>query len=279
MKVVHLQAAAGPEPAFAAALRLGGHEVEACAPDSEELPAGDAYILEGVAADAVSPRIARAIELRVEAGAGLVALGGLGAYGHGGYANTSLGRLLPVEIEDGDDRECVPSGLFLRRRMMHPLFDGMPWDQPPVVTGCHRLKPRPGSEILLEGARILSMSASNAALAAKTTPLLIVGDRGLGRVAALATDLGGTWSNGWAHWGAPSIPAHHCDSLGTAYCHFVTRLASFLGRAADAAPLDPWSAARQQPDRRRLDRAFPSMPGRVSAATPTFPALVMGVRR
>ena len=254
VNVVLIQHPARPHAVLGGALRMGGAAVISYSSDSIALPVADAFVLGDLSAAELPDRLVEELARRVESGAGLLVLGGPHAFGRGGHAGSRLGEILPVELEAGDDRELSPSGLFLRRRLMHPIFDGLPWDQPPVITGSHRVQPRPGADVLLEGVRVIALGPSSASLAARMVPLLVVAERGRGQVAVLATDLGGPWSAGLAGWG-PAIPDGAGGEMGSAFCRLVTRLTSFLA-GEDRSRMDPWTAARLPRDPSRMPRTF-----------------------
>lgn len=66
----------------------------------------DVFIIGDVPAKSFGPEIMRQLAARVRDGAGLLMLGGYHTYSPGGYANTPLGNLLPIELNPADE---VPS--------------------------------------------------------------------------------------------------------------------------------------------------------------------------
>ncbi len=126
---------------------------------------------------------------RVREGAGLAMLGGVRNFGAGGYANSPLAELLPVEMSP-DERiapGAAPSpGLGHPVRML-PTRDGerkylmqlatpqndQAWRMLPEMSGAARILPKSGAvEVLAESEQL--------------EPLMIAADTGKGRVLAIA---------------------------------------------------------------------------------------------
>lgn len=145
-------------------------------------------------------------------GTALLTLGGERAYGPGGYAETALEKVLPVQLETDltqppeqkiRESEIIPGAdgtdtalpgqtagpLMLRVATPHPITridanasksDEEEWASLPAMPGANRfsgVKVAPGVQVLLE---------DNAA-----QPMMVVGEYGQGRVASLAFD--STW--------------------------------------------------------------------------------------
>lgn len=189
----------------------------------------DAIILSDATSEHLGAGRLRKIVAAVEAGTGLVVVGGWTSFGRGGYAKTPLAEILPVTLQDGDDRENVPSGLLLRPEP-GAFWRGLRFSPPPVITGYNRCVVRPGSRVLLRAHRIRSVKAAAARLDAKGVPVLVVGSHGRGRVAALMTDLAPHWSGGWTDWGPKSVDVGHGEELGTSYVEFLRRLVAWAAR-------------------------------------------------
>jgi hypothetical protein len=173
---------------------------------------------------------------RIEKGAGLLMIGGWESYhGLGGdWDGTPLGDLLPVTIRNTDDRWNCDRPLIVKQRAGHPIVDGLPFDsRPPLIGGLNRVQARQGDSLLLT-AEQFQLEWNNDAPLLKpggSHPLLVVGKRGQGRVAALATDLAPHWVGPLVDWGdarvtatAPGAPG---IEVGDLYTEFVTRLVSW----------------------------------------------------
>ena len=96
-------------------------------------------------------------------------------------------------MQSGDDRRNFAQPCLIDKVADHPILDGLPWDQPPGIGGFNAVTAKPGAETLLAAAQF-SVSASARRpvpvhAAATELPLLVVGQHGRGRTAALATDV------------------------------------------------------------------------------------------
>ena len=135
------------------------------------------------------------IDLIVEAvdrGAGVIMLGGYHSFGPGGYANTPLADILPVQMASNERQAFPPAEIRKELHIEHEVKmrpakrhyvtrisedDGVrAWDEIPALVGANILKPKPNAEILLKS------ESGN--------PILVAGRVG-GRVLAFAGD--STW--------------------------------------------------------------------------------------
>lgn len=186
---------------FLAALREAGHDVTFLPNsiagtefpfDLEGLDAYDVVLLSDIGANTllVPPEVfageSRRNRLRllgewVEAGGGLGMIGGyLSFQGHAAaanYRNTPLAKILPVEMELGDDREEEPEGIS-PEPAQHELVEGLggPW---PELLGFQRFKARPDAEV---------------PVTVGPHPFLVLGRHGEGRTLAYASDIGPHWA-------------------------------------------------------------------------------------
>lgn len=178
---------------------------------------------------------------RVEAGAGLLMIGGWESFhGFGGdWDNTKIAGILPVEIDHIDDRiNCDQPTMVRCLKKSHPIVDGLPWnDRPPMIGGFNKFAPKPGAEVLLDVQRF-EAHCSDGEIAFRPVdvqPLLVVGRHGRGRVACLATDIAPHWVGGLVDWGSgPRIiteaPGSWAIEVGTYYAQFLHNLLNWAGR-------------------------------------------------
>lgn len=153
----------------------------------------DAYVLGDVPASSFSPEQLLALAACCKQGAGLMMIGGSENFGAGGYAQSPLSELLPVELPATNSQLTSP-------QKMLPSRDGLAhfvmqiasadqnrsrWEQLPPLTGANLLAPRNNSL-----AQVLAASPDGA-------PLLIGLDTGRNRSLAFAGDT--TWQ--WAMLG------------------------------------------------------------------------------
>jgi len=191
---------AGP---FIAALEAGGWTVdfqpnhvasEKFPYTAEELDRYDVIVLSDIGANtllltnsvfsrgqlAPSNRL-RALADWVEAGGALLMVGGYlsfqGIEAKANYRATALADVLPIVMEIGDDREETPEGIAPVAVGSHEVVDGLAGEWPKIL-GYQRFTAR-------EGAEVVATVGEH--------PLVVVGEAGAGRVAAVATDMGPHW--------------------------------------------------------------------------------------
>lgn len=197
--------------AFLAALRETGHdvayvrahEVATAFPASAEALAAvaDVVVLSDIGANSflltpetfnesrIAPNRLTALAEFVRAGGGLLMVGGYlsfsGIDGRARWGRSPIGSVLPVQVDDVDDRVETPEGLEAEVLLgEHPALAGVPTAWPPLL-GYNRVEIGAGSTELV---RI------------GTDPLLAVGRSGAGRVAAFTSDLA-------PHWAPPDFVA------------------------------------------------------------------------
>lgn len=187
---------------------------------AEELSKYDVVVLSDIGANtlllpngvfAKGERIPHRLEVLaqwVRDGGSLLMVGGYlsfqGIEAKANYRNTALARVLPVEMEVGDDREETPQGVKAVLLDNHAATVGLPTTWPEVL-GHHRFVAR-------EGAVVLATVGDY--------PLLVVDDEGAGRVAAFASDMG-------PHW----LPAEFLEWEG--FAPMWNQLISWLARESD----------------------------------------------
>ncbi len=154
----------------------------------------DVYIVGDLDSSALSAETLSAIAEEIEAGKGLIMLGGFHSFGAGGYHQTSLADVLPVEMSRFD-RQDFGEPIRTDMHLAGPL--------PMVVGQSHFLtslgvsaEGRPALDVLPE------LSGANKVVGAKpramtifetpnAQPLLVAGEYGLGRTLAFLAD--STW--------------------------------------------------------------------------------------
>lgn len=158
----------------------------------------DVYIIGDVPASAFrrGPNdLLRQMADRVNEGAGLLMIGGQHSFGPGGYAQTPIADLLPVEMDSSEtiaDDATNPDAHYERRLQMLPTRSGSlqhyvmnvdprdnagTWEDLPPLLGANRLTPKRTADVL--------------AATPDDIPLLMAADTGRGRTMAFATD--STW--------------------------------------------------------------------------------------
>lgn len=160
----------------------------------EELDRYDAVVLSDIGANTLlltqsvfgSGTFAKGNRLRTLAewttrGGALLMVGGYlsfqGIEAKANYRASPLADVLPVLMEVGDDREETPEGIRPVVSATHAITRGLD-EQWPQILGYQRLTARDGAEVLVT---------------VGDHPLVIVGEAGRGRVAAVTTDMGPHW--------------------------------------------------------------------------------------
>ncbi|GHT44559.1 hypothetical protein FACS189454_02340 [Planctomycetales bacterium] len=197
----------------------------------------DAYVLSDYPCANFLPGQLEAIRDAVFAGAGLIMLGGWESF-HGRlgeYHHSPLADVLPVMMLESDDRRNFSQGVLLQPKQPHPILDSLPWENPPLVGGINELIAKPDSQTLLTGIPLEIKAADkhfDFSVSDKTYPLLVVGEYGKGRTAALATDVAPHWVGGFVDWGEKRIkqelPDNNFVEVGTNYVRFFTQLLRWI---------------------------------------------------
>ena len=198
----------------------------------------------------------------VENGSGLLMLGGWESY-HGKigeYDQTILAKVLPVNMLDRDDRRCSANGVFVTPRGEHEITAGLPWCAPPSIVGYNEFTAKDNAQVLLEGTRFdirflgeevedtgkaspcpistglpyveqvtvaLPHDAAMAFRPVERLPMLVVGQYGKGRTAAMATDVAPHWVGGLVDWGPNRLTEPVADDgieVGDSYAILFSRL-------------------------------------------------------
>ena len=177
----------------------------------------------------------------VEEGTSLLMIGGWESFhGLGGdWDTTALAAALPVEIQASDDRLNCDHPVLLRQVNSHPVIDSLPWsNRPPGVGGLNRFASKPDATVLLEGDRLRPRREGDSWQweLQETLPMLVVGEHGSGKTAALATDVAPHWVGGFVDWGegraSGQAPGAEAIEVGDLYAQFWRQLTSHLvGRA------------------------------------------------
>jgi uncharacterized membrane protein len=197
------------------------------------------FILSDYPARNLAPALQQRLLEQVARGAGLLMLGGWESYhGSGGdWQGTAVAQALPVAIGEGDDRLNCDHPVLLRRRCDHPAVRDLPWEsRPPVIGGLNRIAPKSGATVVLEAQHFLPHAERESFVfePARVDPLLVVGQYGQGRVAALATDVAPHWVGGLVDWGtgrlAAQAPGAEAIEVGDLYARFFQQLLAWTGQ-------------------------------------------------
>ncbi len=164
----------------------------------------DVYLLGDLDSAALGEKQLAMLRERIAEGAGLVTLGGFHAYERGGYASTAIAEVLPVKLDRSIPRAATnetPSNndaaagqlageVTVKIAQPHPITRivvdaGDGWSAARPLLGANRFagpKIAPGVQVLLESPG--------------EDPLLVIGEFGRGRTAAVAFDSTWRWWRG-----------------------------------------------------------------------------------
>jgi uncharacterized membrane protein len=163
---------------------------------------------------------------KVQEGTSLLMIGGWESF-HGligGYQTSDLVPVLPVECLSEDDRVNWCQGLIPEVVAPHPILQGLPWDEPPMVCGCNRVKPKKEATVVL-GLRKLLIKNRKLAMDKEILPLLVLGQYGQGKTGAVTTDFAPHWVGGMVDWGTERITAQAVGGrkveVGNLYVSFI----------------------------------------------------------
>ena len=176
----------------------------------------------------------------VENGAGLLMLGGWESY-HGlagEYHDSPLRDVLPVIMQDTDDRVQSATPYVIQPVGKHPITDGLPFDHPPIVGGFNRITPKPDTVMVMQMFPVDIFAGGDGKLSFTTgeaAPLLVTGKFGQGKTAALTTDVAPHWVGTFVDWGLPRITARADGAsqveIGAYYAEFFARLVTFVKKS------------------------------------------------
>lgn len=198
------------------------------------------FVLSDYPAARFPGELQRELLAQVERGAGLVMIGGWESFhGLGGdWDGTPIGDALPVEIASSDDRVNADRPVLVAQAMEHPAVTGLPWSlRPPVIGGYNRFRAKPQAMTLLEARTFDARRQGPEFVFTETerSPLLVVGDYGKGRAAALATDVAPHWVGPLVDWGSPRVtacaPGSEAVEVGCHYAAFLRQLLAWAGNA------------------------------------------------
>ncbi len=141
---------------------MAGLKIEVIPNDAETVNKFDVFMIGDIDSTYIKPHEQDLIAQRVREGAGLVMLGGYHSLGPGGYADTPLGRILPVALGGRDIGQITEPFLpvLTPEGVRHPIFANIAGFFPtkqgkakiaglPPLDGCTRVQgPRPGASIL-----------------------------------------------------------------------------------------------------------------------------------
>lgn len=179
----------------------------------------------------------KAIADKVSEGMSLLMIGGWDSFTgiDGGYGNTPLATVLPVIMQENDDRINFSGPCLIAKEQNHEIIDSLPFDEDTsTIGGLNSFDVKKDSTVLLS-AYEYNVSRHNGKFEfakGKTYPLLVIGNYGLGKTAAFASDVAPHWVGPFVDWGDKRIKARAegSDSIevGNLYAQFFANLLGWM---------------------------------------------------
>lgn len=156
----------------------------------------------------------------------LIMLGGWDSFNGRGtnYANHSLAKLLPVNLQNEDDRVNAHQGLFLEKDAQLTSDIPIDWQNPPIVCGYNAVEVKPDANVVL-WLRPIQYYGDNIELLEKQ-PLMVSIKQGQGTSVAFLTDLAPHWCGGLVDWGSERRTLPHSE-VGDMYIQFIQFLLTY----------------------------------------------------
>jgi hypothetical protein len=196
------------------------------------------YVLSDYPSANLAPALQEQLVEQVRQGAGLLMIGGWESF-HGSaglWNDTAVEQALPVRISGEDDRQNCDHPVLVRQVAAHPSVADLPWrSRPPLIGGLNRVWPKSQGTVVLEAQHVhVEMEPQGLWFQTMSRePLLVVGQHGAGRTAALATDVAPHWVGCLIDWGPERVsaqaPGAEAVEVGNLYAQFLRQL---LGWAA-----------------------------------------------
>jgi len=179
----------------------------------------------------------------VEAGAGLLMIGGWESFTglNCEYTRTILKDVLPVLMQDTDDRVNWSQPCLIEKNNDHPIISRLPFDAVvPGIGGFNQFSAKPEAKTILSTRRFnvqRAFSGFEFQPFSKTDPLLVVGTYGKGRVTAFASDVAPHWVGGLVDWGNSRVsaqgPGANAIEVGNWYALFFGQMVKWTARLID----------------------------------------------
>lgn len=196
-----------------------------------------AILLSDYPAGNFTPDQLQALAAKVKNGLGLLMIGGWESFSglSGGYTHTPLKEVLPVVMQDGDDRINSSSPCLIEKNADHPILEGLPFEEEVTGVGGYnvfRAKQDSRTLLTLRPFQVRRKNQQYHFAEKETAPLLVLGSYGGGRTAAFASDVAPHWVGGLVDWGRQRIKAQAPGSVpvevGGHYARFFANLVNWV---------------------------------------------------
>ena len=182
------------------------------------------------------------IAQNVSDGMGLMMIGGWESFVglDGKYNETVLADILPVKMQNSDDRVNCPQPCLIELNTQHQITQNLPFTQcPPCIGGYNLIKAKPSAKTILS-ARKFNVRFQNKKFIFQpednSDPLLVIGNYEKGRTLAFATDVAPHWVGGLVDWGNKRITAqaekHGAEQIevGNHYAELFANMINWLAK-------------------------------------------------
>lgn len=154
----------------------------------------------------------QAIAEKIKNGTGFLMIGGWDSFvgQNGKYNNTLFKEVLPVMMENKDDRINCSAPCMVVRNCRHEITDGLPFEtDAPAIGGFNNLKAKKNCTEILSARKFTAEFKAGKFdfTELKSSPLLVAGQFGRGNVAAFASDVAPHWVGPLVDWGNKRITA------------------------------------------------------------------------
>lgn len=183
----------------------------------------DVIILSDYPAKKIDDTTATFIRQNTEQGGRLIMLGGWDSFnGQGeGYASHPLAELLPVLMQQEDDRVNAHQGLIISADSALQSNQPIDWSVPPVICGYNAVVSKENSQTVAWMRPIQSDGVAISLL--EPLPFMVKTSVGNGSVLACMTDLAPHWCGGLIDWGSSRVELENVE-VGSMYPLFVQLL-------------------------------------------------------
>ncbi len=176
------------------------------------------------------------ITQKVAQGMGLIMIGGWESFVgiDGKYNETNLADVLPVKMQDTDDRVNCYQPCLIEMSNEHVITEGLPFSECPAGIGGYNLICAKSDSSVILKSRQFKVSLKNGKFefvpSEQARDLLIVGQYGKGKTLAFASDVAPHWVGGLVDWGDSRINAcadkHGAEAIevGNHYARFFANM-------------------------------------------------------
>jgi uncharacterized membrane protein len=183
----------------------------------------DIYIISDYPAQKLSAKVSQDIINQVKSGKRLIMLGGWDSFNGRGinYAGHPIATVLPVTLQEEDDRVNAPQGMLLEKEPSFSSDLPIDWTHPPVICGYNAVEAKAGARVSV-WIRPIGYDTQTITLLEKQ-PLVVSQPVDQGITVVCTTDLAPHWCGGLVDWGSERRVFNHVE-VGDMYINFIRLL-------------------------------------------------------